>query len=74
MNEMISLRQAGIEWVLTESFSGVASELWAFSTKFLLFLGGFIQWNTTKNILESSFNPSLVSSQIFDTHRCQLHI
>ena len=32
----------------------------AFSTKFRLFLGGSIQWNTTKNFSKNSFNPSLV--------------
>ena len=51
--------QAGIEWVLIENFSGVASGLWAFPTKFWLFLGGSIQWNTTKNFYKNSFNPSL---------------
>ena len=39
--------QAGIEWVLIEIFSGVASVYWAFSTKFWLFLGGPGLFNET---------------------------
>ena len=55
--------QAGIEWVLIEIFSGAASESWAFSTKFWLFLGVSIQWNINKNFSKDSFNPSLTYSR-----------
>ena len=40
--------QAGIEWVLMEIFYWSCIGIVGFSTKFWLFLGGFIQCNTTK--------------------------
>ena len=55
-------------------FSGVASIQWAFSTKFWLFLGGSIQWNTTKNFYKNSFNPSLYYTLCFKREQMILRI